>query len=226
MTTKSTLLFAGGVTLAVAIAVLAPKQDQPEASGLGSVDPGAALPEGHPPLAGPSAAPAAQGPFATVQETQNSGGYTYARVELEGEEIWVAGPVTELSEGDEIALGGAMGMENFHAASLDRTFESILFVNRFQGPPTGGPAIPDGAPASSATGGSGTAMEVLHAGGYTFVRVDRESGEVWVAGLATDISEGQTVAWEAGSVMTDFDSPSLDRTFDEILFVDGLRVTG
>jgi hypothetical protein len=219
MTTRSTILFGAGVSLAVIIAFLAPQKDSPPAPA--QTETQGQLPEGHPPLAGGAAAGAVvEGPFATVVETMASGGYTYARVELDGEEMWVAGPVSSLSEGDEIALGGAMGMENFHANSLNRTFESILFVNAFNTAPAGGAA------AAPVTAGSGTALEVLHAGGYTYVRLDQDGAEVWIAGTATDIAEGQTVAWSAGSVMQNFDSPALGRTFDEILFVDGLRVTG
>jgi hypothetical protein len=61
----------------------------------------------------------------------DSGGYTYALLEIDGDEIWTAGPPTELAEGDRVALAGAMGMENFTAASLDRTFDRILFVSGF-----------------------------------------------------------------------------------------------
>jgi hypothetical protein len=182
MTTRSTILFGAGVSLAVIIAFLAPKKDSPPAPGQAETQ--GQLPEGHPPLAGAAAAGAvAEGPFATVVETMASGGYTYARVELDGEEMWVAGPVSSLSEGDQIALGGAMGMENFYATSLDRTFESILFVNAFLSAPAGGVA------AASPLAGSGTALEVLYAAGYTFVRLDQDGSEVWIAGMATDIAE-------------------------------------
>lgn len=212
MNTRASLLFGVGVTVAVAIAVLAPRQDSPAAPGTPSAQ---GLPEGHPPLApAGGAATAAQGPFATVLESMDSGGYTYARVSLDDEEMWVAGPATPLAEGDQISLAGAMGMENFHAASLDRTFESILFLNRFAGP----------APAAAES--SGTALEVLHAAGYTYVRVDQGGTEVWIAGMAMDIAEGAGVAWSGGAPMQNFESPSLGRTFEEILFVDGLRVTG
>ncbi|UCC26732.1 MAG: hypothetical protein JSU98_06405 [Gemmatimonadales bacterium] len=217
MKTRSTILFGSAVAIAVVIAVLAPDRDAPPSPTDSATQ--TPLPEGHPPLAG-AAAPAAQGPFATVLETMASGGYTYARVTLNGEEMWVAGPTTPLSEGDQIALGGAMGMENFYAASLDRNFESILFLNGFVGPQDAGAA------AASPAAGSGTVLEVLYGAGYTFVRVDQDGSETWIAGMATDIAEGQTVSWSAGSVMQNFESPTLGRTFEEILFVDGLQVTG
>lgn len=218
MSKSAGLVFGVGILLAVGIFVLSPSSSS-DSPAPGALSPAAAasgqLPEGHPPIAG-QAAPAAtaDGPFGTVQETMTSAGYTYARVASGGEEIWVAGPPSQLTVGDEISLAGAMGMENFTAKSLDRTFESILFLNSFS------------ARAASAPEQTGTAMEILHAAGYTYVRVDRDGNELWIAGMSVDVKEGQTVAWSAGAVMANFDSPSLGRTFDEILFVDGLRIVG
>ncbi|HSM04360.1 MAG TPA: hypothetical protein VK858_07050 [Longimicrobiales bacterium] len=91
------------------------------------------LPSDHPPMGtepGTAAVPE-DAPTGTVRETIQSGGYTYARLEVEGEEVWSAGPVTDLEEGDRVALVGVMGMEGFRATSLDRTFDRILFVSRF-----------------------------------------------------------------------------------------------
>ena len=204
--------FGLGILAAVGIFMLAPSSSPSPVDAPGPVASGE-LPADHPPI--PSGGSAtSQGPFATVLETMNSAGYTYARVEADGEEIWVAGPVTALEPGAQISLAGAMGMQNFTAASLGRTFESILFVNAFAGP------------APAAAGQSGTALEVLHAGGYTYIRVDQDGTEVWVAGMPVDAQEGQTIAWNGGSPMSGFESPTLGRTFDQILFVDGLRIEG
>lgn len=121
------------LTLAFAVAC-APGDEQPPAQGsAGPLPEGATLPADHPPIGtAPGAATApADAPTGVVKETMDSGGYTYALLEIDGDEIWTAGPPTELSEGDRVALAGAMGMENFTAASLDRTFERILFVSGF-----------------------------------------------------------------------------------------------
>lgn len=214
MSKTASLVFGLGVLIAVVIFMMMPAPQPEAAPPLQGTAAAGQLPEGHPAIPQAADAAVAQGPFATVLETMNSGGYTYARVQADGEEIWVAGPVTEVRVGDEISLAGAMGMENFSATSLGRTFESILFVSRFAGR----------APAPA--GQTGTAMEVLHGGGYTYVRVDQDGTELWVAGLPVDVKEGQTVSWNSGSPMENFSSPTLDRTFERILFVDGLRVQG
>lgn len=215
MTSKAGLAFGAAVVAAVALFVIAkPDTAPPPDAGIPA---SGQLPEGHPPLAGGApggAVAAAGGPFGTVLETLDGGGYTYARVDSDGEEIWVAGPMTALAEGDQISLAGAMGMQDFHASSLDRTFESILFLNQF----VASMAIPEG--------NRGTVLEVAHAAGYTYLRLDRDGTEVWIAANQMEVEEGQSVSWAAGSPMQNFESPSLGRTFDEILFVDGLRIEG
>lgn len=224
---RSTLIL--GVLVLVAALLIVLDRPEPQPAGVGLAAPGAPLPEGHPPLnsAAPSAAAATEGPFATVLETLDSGGYTYARVETgseggESAEIWVAGPVTPLTVGQQVSLAGAMGMENFRAASLDRTFDAILFVGRFAGPGTGAPGADVGSQPPGAD--AGTVVEVAHSAGYSYILVEREGVREWVAGNQIEVSEGQTVTWDGGTVMQAFQSPSLGRTFDRILFADGLRV--
>jgi hypothetical protein len=62
----------------------------------------------------------------TVAETINAGGYTYVR--LEEPEIWIAAPTMAVSEGDQVKYTGGMEMRDFYSKALDRTFESIFFV--------------------------------------------------------------------------------------------------
>ena len=94
------------------------------------------LPADHPTIQGDGAAPpqstaAADARSGTVLEVLQSAGYTYARMDFDGEELWVAGPVSPLEEGDEVTVSGLMGMTDFYARSLDRTFEAILFASTF-----------------------------------------------------------------------------------------------
>ncbi len=62
----------------------------------------------------------------TVAETMDSGGYSYIRLEESG--IWVATAVMPVSVGDKVQYSGGMEMRGFVSKSLDRTFESIYFV--------------------------------------------------------------------------------------------------
>ena len=64
----------------------------------------------------------------TVAETINAGGYTYIRIKES--DVWIATSTMEVSEGDPIEYSGGAEMLNFHSKSLDRTFESIWFVQK------------------------------------------------------------------------------------------------
>ena len=150
-----------------------------------------------------------------VLETMDAGGYTYAHVELDDTALWVAGPVTPLEAGDTVSLVDTMAMGPFTSEGLDRSFEEMFFVMGFQGN--------EDATASTA---SGIASQVLAAGGYTYVEVEIEGEAFWLAGPETEIREGAQVEWKGPMLMSDFHSPSLDRTFSEILFVDSVWESG
>ena len=62
----------------------------------------------------------------TVVESIESGGYVYIRLE---DGTWIAANTFAVSEGDKIQYSGAMEMNDFQSKSLDRTFDSILFVS-------------------------------------------------------------------------------------------------
>ena len=76
-------------------------------------------------------APAAQSGVreGEVLETMNSGGYTYVYVDTGSEKVWAAGPQVEVSVGQVVVMDAGMAMPDFHAKSLDRTFETIYFVS-------------------------------------------------------------------------------------------------
>ncbi len=77
--------------------------------------------------AAPPPAPLTHG---KVLETMSTADYTYVRVAGESGEIWAAGPHTEVKVGDTVSFGRGMEMKNFHSSTLDRTFDSIRFVDR------------------------------------------------------------------------------------------------
>mgnify|MGYP001824368020 CR=1 FL=1 len=77
----------------------------------------------------PTSKPAAIAHTVTVEETMNSGGYTYARVKEDGKSFWIATRQTELEKGDTISFYEQMMMEQFTSSTLNRTFDRILFVS-------------------------------------------------------------------------------------------------
>lgn len=63
----------------------------------------------------------------TVAETIDAGGYVYLRLEEQNQ--WIAANAFKVNKGDRVQYSGGMEMSDFYSKSLDRTFESILFVS-------------------------------------------------------------------------------------------------
>ncbi len=72
-----------------------------------------------------------------VEETMNSGGYTYMLLAIGKDKIWVAVPQMQVKVGDDVVLMPGNEMHNFYSKTMDRTFESIIFS---PGPVGGGSA--------------------------------------------------------------------------------------
>lgn len=168
------------------------------------------------------ALPGPGGPVGIVLETMNAGAYTYARIGAENAEIWMAAPMADLAVGDTVSLAGADNMGPFKSTTLDRTFEEIYFIDQFRA-------------AGLAVGTfQGTVTETMNAAGYTYALVnvgkelrwmaasDAEEPLVWLAGPETALGVGDVVSWQEGSVMQQFYSGTLDRTFTEIVFVSSM----
>lgn len=68
-------------------------------------------------------------PSGKVVQTMNGGGYTYANLEKDGKNTWVAFPSTETRVGDALSFSGCIEMQKFQSKALNRTFDSIMFCN-------------------------------------------------------------------------------------------------
>ncbi len=67
--------------------------------------------------------------------------------------------------------------------------------------------------------GSGKVLKAMHAGGYTYMQVEIDGKEVWIASTMMNVKRDDRVSWTDAAVMKNFTSSTLRRTFDEILFV-------
>lgn len=87
-----------------------------------------------------------------------------------------------------------------------------------------GPVVPASAGAPGATNGSdltvtGKVLETMDSGGYTYIHIKPQSGvERWAAVSATKVNKGDEVTVVGAMVMPDFESPTLKRKFDSIIF--------
>lgn len=69
---------------------------------------------------------------------------------------------------------------------------------------------------------TGTIKETMNASGYTYMLVDSNGAESWVAIPETMVKTGDTVNYFEGMEMKDFTSKTLNRSFGTIFFSPGL----
>lgn len=71
---------------------------------------------------------------------------------------------------------------------------------------------------------SGRVLDTLNSGGYTYVRIGDAAEEQWVAVPQMQIHKGDEVEFEPGMKMREYTSPTLGRTFHNIVFSGGVKV--
>lgn len=70
---------------------------------------------------------------------------------------------------------------------------------------------------------SGKVLQTMDSGGYTYVYIQKKDGEkVWVAVSVTPVTVGSQLSFKGSMEMRDFESKSLKRKFDKIIFADGI----
>ena len=104
--------------------------------------------------------------------------------------------------------------------------------------PQGGPQMPAGAAPGgdphaglkpqeipAGVGHKGKVVSTMDAAGYTYVEVEEKGQKLWVAVMQTKVKVGDTVEFPDSPPMVNFQSKSLKRTFDKIIFAPGLRIS-
>ena len=89
-----------------------------------------------------------------------------------------------------------------------------------QEPVTDNPAMASPVPEGSVRG---TVLETMNSGGYTYVFIETGRDKIWVAGREIAVQVGDVVRASQGMPMSEFESKSLNRTFDVIYFAGGLE---
>lgn len=90
-------------------------------------------------------------------------------------------------------------------------------------PATPAPAKAPAAAPKAAEPLSGQVLQTMNSGGYSYVNLQKMSGDkVWVAIPETTVKVGDKLAFKGGAEMRNFESKSLKRTFDSIIFSDGI----
>ncbi len=110
----------------------------------------------------------------TVAETMESGGYVYIKLE---DGVWIAANKFAVSKGDKIQYSGAMEMNDFHSKSLDKSFDSILFVS-----------------SAGLVGGGDTAKPAMPMSGHGGTGMKPASAAAPALGDIKSLADGKTVA--------------------------------
>jgi len=148
----------------------------------------------------------------TVMSNQMAGGYSYLEVDVDGAVFWLATAMSGAKPGDQVAWRDYAVMANFKSKALGREFDQILFVDR----------VTAATEAATQTH-RGTVVESMSAAGYSYIRVEENGDSVWLAAPQTTVEIGQSILWSGGTPMRNFNSRSLDRNFDEIIFVSAVQ---
>ena len=146
-----------------------------------------------------------------VKSVKMASGYSYIEVDISGDTFWLATAMTSVKPGDEIAWNDYALMTQFKSKGLNREFEQILFVDRVFAKA-----------ALTQQTHSGKVIEALNSAGYTYIQVEENGKRVWLAAPQRAVEAGQLISWSSTQPMRNFNSQSLDRTFDEIYFVSGI----
>jgi hypothetical protein len=149
----------------------------------------------------------------TVKSNQKAGGYSYLEVDIDGEVFWLATAISSTQPGDKIAWKDHAVMANFTSKALGRTFKQILFVAQ---------VVPESGLVSRPH--SGTVINAMNSAGYSYIQVEENGAQVWLAVPETHIEPGQSIRWDGGAPMRNFTSQSLNRSFDEIFFVSAVHL--
>ncbi|MEX1384468.1 hypothetical protein [Lutibacter sp.] len=67
--------------------------------------------------------------------------------------------------------------------------------------------------------------EFIGGGTYAYLNVTENNESYWMAIPIMDVKEGGTYYYNGGMVMKDFKSEQLNRVFEEIIFVEGIRTS-
>ena len=114
-----------------------------------------------------------------------------------------------------------INMKNFESKSLKRTWASIAF-GTLAGAAEARPVnphdqgLPKTSPATAPV--EGTVLEVIDAKTYTYLRLKTATGETWAAVPQAMVAKGAQVRVLNAQPMDGFKSPTLNRTFEHIVF--------
>lgn len=83
-------------------------------------------------------------------------------------------------------------------------------------------AAPTVSPQAASNTTTGTVIETMNSQGYTYVLVDSGNDQIWAATAQFEVNEGDMVVVPEGMPMHNYTSPSLNRDFEVVYFVESI----
>ncbi|MCB1914787.1 MAG: hypothetical protein KDG52_03590 [Rhodocyclaceae bacterium] len=113
-------------------------------------------------------------------------------------------------------------------------FGLLFATSAAAAPPPGHPAPddalrlmrPSGEPQQAPLHRSGRVVQHMDANQYTYIQVDENGRQTWLAAPRTPIVDGSRIRFPDGVVMRDFYSKLLKRSFGAVIFVRGVESGG
>lgn len=102
---------------------------------------------------------------------------------------------------------------------------ALLFVLIFSFQPREALSMPKSAATADGKIVTGTVIETMNSSGYTYMLISTGAVQTWVAIPETTVKTGSQVSYYQGTVMPNFTSKTLNRTFENIVFSEGLAKT-
>lgn len=68
---------------------------------------------------------------------------------------------------------------------------------------------------------TGKVVETMNSAGYTYVCLEKGGKKTWIAVPEMKVTKGQTMSFQPGAEMVNFESKTLKRKFDKIIFSAG-----
>lgn len=142
-----------------------------------------------------------------AEEVLNVASYTYVLVDDFGDKIWIAIPKQEIEVGKKYYYKDYMEMKNFRSEDLDRTFESVLFVQEIRTEPF----MLENAPQADVPPGSKNAV-----GDKLNVSVEPAVGGITIAQLYQDKSDYANKMVKLRGKVTKFNAGIMTRNWVHI----------
>lgn len=92
-----------------------------------------------------------------------------------------------------------------------------------QAPAQADPHAANSALIPAGVGHKAKVLDVLQAGEYTYIQVDENGKQYWVATVQAKAAKGDTIEYADNPVFPSFESKTLNRTFDNLMMVEGIR---